>query len=246
MAKKRRSCFLLERDQKEIIDELDNEEAGIIFKAIYEYETSGKEIELNKSLRIVFKQFKVKLDFYDEEYEQKCEKNKQNIQEYWDKIKNTNEYDGIQSNTMATNKNKIKENKIKKNKIKESNNIYVGQFVDELPECANHLTENCKEIIDYLNNKIGSKYSYKSESTKKLLKSILKDYTIDDVMLVIDKMCYLWNRKPKKGEKDMRLYLRPSTLFRKSNFENYLGMNIPTDNITTNDIIDKFDFSEFS
>ena len=32
-------------------------------------------------------------------------------------------------------------------------------------------------------------------------------------------------------KKDMRPYLRPSTLFRKSNFENYLNMpvNVPTD-----------------
>ena len=51
-------------------------------------------------------------------------KNKKNIEKYWSKIKDTNEYDGIQSNTMAT--NKIKENKIKENKNSEcsDNKIY--------------------------------------------------------------------------------------------------------------------------
>ena len=118
MANKKAPGFILERDQKTIIDELTNEEAGIIFKAIYDYETTREEPKLDKSLRIVFKQFKVKLDFYDEKYDTKCKTNKKNIQDYWDKMKDTNEYDGIQSNTMATNKRK--EKKIKENKIKES------------------------------------------------------------------------------------------------------------------------------
>lgn len=118
MAKKKQLAFLLQKDQKPIVDELTNEEAGIIFKAIYEYEETKKEPKLDKTLRIVFKQFKVKLDMYDEAYEDKCLKNKENIEKYWNKIKDTVEYDGIQSNTMATNKRK--RNKIKENKIKES------------------------------------------------------------------------------------------------------------------------------
>lgn len=118
MAKKKQLAFLLQKDQKPIVDELTNEEAGIIFKAIYEYEETKKEPKLDKTLRIVFKQFKVKLDMYDEAYKDKCLKNKENIEKYWNKMKDTVEYDGIQSNTMATNKRK--KNKIKENKIKES------------------------------------------------------------------------------------------------------------------------------
>lgn len=124
MAKKKQLAFLLQKDQKPIVDELTNEEAGIIFKAIYEYEETKKEPKLDKTLRIVFKQFKVKLDMYDEAYKDKCLKNKENIEKYWSKMKDTIEYDGIQSNTMAT--NKIKENKIKENKNSEcsDNKIY--------------------------------------------------------------------------------------------------------------------------
>ena len=124
MAKKKQLAFLLQKDQKPIVDELTNEEAGIIFKAIYEYEETKKEPKLDKTLRIVFKQFKVKLDMYDEAYKDKCLKNKENIEKYWNKMKDTIEYDGIQSNTMAT--NKIKENKIKENKNSEcsDNKIY--------------------------------------------------------------------------------------------------------------------------
>ena len=113
--------FILEKDQKIIIDELSNEEAGIIFKAIYEYEATKEEPPLDKTLKIVFKQIKVKLDFYDEKYNTTCETNRKNIQNYWNKVNDTNEYDRIRSNTMAT--NKIKEKKSKVNKIKEKENI---------------------------------------------------------------------------------------------------------------------------
>lgn len=119
--KKNAPGFILEKDQKIIIDELSNEEAGIIFKAIYEYEATKEEPHLDKTLKIVFKQIKVKLDFYDEKYNTTCETNRKNIQNYWNKVNDTNEYDRIRSNTMAT--NKIKEKKSKVNKIKEKENI---------------------------------------------------------------------------------------------------------------------------
>ena len=118
--KKNAPGFILEKDQKIIIDELSNEEAGIIFKAIYEYEATKEEPLLDKTLKIVFKQIKVKLDFYDEKYNTTCETNRKNIQNYWNKVNDTNEYDRIRSNTMAT--NKIKEKKSKVNKIKENKN----------------------------------------------------------------------------------------------------------------------------
>lgn len=104
--------------------------------------------------------------------------------------------------------------------------------------------ESYNLIIEHLNNLAGTNYQLSSKSNKKLVESLLKEYTKEDIMTVIDKMCYLWNKEPKKGEKDMRIYLRPSTLFRKSNFENYIGMNVKF-KPTTRDIVDKMDFTEF-
>lgn len=140
MAEKKAPGFILEKGQKAIIDELDNEEAGIIFKAIYEYETTKKEPNLNKVLRIVFKQFKVKLDFYDENYKEKCETNRKNIQEYWNKTKNTNEYERIQMNTMATNKSKENKSKVKKNK--ENKNMCESNTPPTLAEIISFCEEN--------------------------------------------------------------------------------------------------------
>ena len=151
--KKRQPAFLLPMDQKEIIDELDNEEAGIIFKAIYEYELTKEEPKLNKILKLVFKQFKVKLDNYDNAYEEKCLKNKENIQKYWEEKKSSsNEYERIRSNTNVY---KIKENKNKENKIKinknesKENNIkeYIKDNIKEIKEDNKNKSERKKESM---------------------------------------------------------------------------------------------------
>ena len=140
---KKASGFVLEKDQKIIIDELSNEEAGIIFKAIYEYETTKKEPDLDKTLKIVFKQFKVKLDFYDEKYNTTCETNRKNIQNYWNKVNDTNEYDRIRSNTMATNKRKEKKRKEKKSKV---NKI---KCESELSHICDFVAPTLAEIFNY-------------------------------------------------------------------------------------------------
>ena len=137
--KKGQPAFLLPIDQKEIVDELDNEEAGIIFKAIYEYEVNKTEPKLNKTLKIVFKQFKVKLDNYDGAYKEKCIRNKEIITKYWEKKKNTKEYERIRSNTneYKIKEKKRKEKEIKENKRKVRENIY------------NNSTPTLSDIINY-------------------------------------------------------------------------------------------------
>lgn len=141
--KKGQPAFLLPIDQKEIVDELDNEEAGIIFKAIYEYEVNKVEINLPKTLKIVFKQFKVKLDNYDGAYEEKCQRNRENIRKYWEKKKaDTTEYDRIRPNTNVY---KIKEKKNKENKIKEKKRKrereYIYNNIPTLTDIINYANE---------------------------------------------------------------------------------------------------------
>lgn len=171
MGKKEQSAFLLPKSQKEIIDELTNEEAGIIFKAIYEYEITKVEPKLRKTLKIVFKQFKIKLDLYDEAYEQKCIKNRENIEKRWAKLKNTNEYDRIQTNTIGYKKEKEKENKKEnKNKNKKQNkNINIIKNNNSInnsgrgkTSVANATPPTLETVIEYGSNlNIDSKYCEK-------------------------------------------------------------------------------------
>lgn len=80
--------------------------------------------------------------------------------------------------------------------------------------------DEIKEIIDYLNSKVGSKYRYTSEGNNKHIRARLNEgYTIDDFKTVIDKMVINWTGT------EYEQYLRPSTLFG-NKFENYLNIKI--------------------
>ena len=96
----------------------------------------------------------------------------------------------------------------------------------------------CVEIISRLNELTGSAFRSDGKATKELIKNLLKEYTKEDILMVVDKMCYKWGNDAKMSE-----YLRPSTLFRRSNFENYYGMKVQIRELTTDDFqVDTMDF----
>ena len=73
-----------------------------------------------------------------------------------------------------------------------------------------------KEIIDYLNEKTGKKFSHKSKANQKLIQARFnEDNSKEDFFTVIDNMTAQWKGNPKMDE-----YLRPKTLF-SGNFDNY-------------------------
>ena len=73
-------------------------------------------------------------------------------------------------------------------------------------------------VVDYLNNRSGSSYRAKTESTRRsILARRGEGYTLEDFKLVIDDRWAQW-----KGS-DMEQFMRPDTLFRPSKFENYLS-----------------------
>lgn len=138
------------------------------------------------------------------------------------------------SNGKNKTKSKQKQNKNKKKSKGVTNNISISSFYISISNL----------VINKLNELNNTKYKPTSEETLKLIKGRLDDgYTEEDLLMVVEKMSYLWNKEPTKDEKDMRPYLRPSTLFRKSNFENYLNMPVHNKKITTKEI--PIDISDF-
>ena len=76
-----------------------------------------------------------------------------------------------------------------------------------------------KQIIDYLNQVLGTKYTTRCKSTNEKINARLREgHTIDDFKVVIDKKYAEWGKDPK-----MSRYLRPETLFNASHFESYLN-----------------------
>ena len=70
-------------------------------------------------------------------------------------------------------------------------------------------TDDIKDIVEYLNNKIGAHYKPNGKKMKELIKARTNEgYTVKDFKTVIDKKFKSWGNDPK-----MSLYLRLSTLF---------------------------------
>ena len=112
--------------------------------------------------------------------------------------------------------NRLGKNKKEKKGTKKSNNI-CNSYVPHM-ENININKDIIINIINYLNKKIDSKYSYKTKSTQEYINARLKEgYTYDDFVTVIDKKYFEW-----KGT-DFEKYLCPDTLFRPANFEKYLN-----------------------
>ena len=83
------------------------------------------------------------------------------------------------------------------------------------------LLDNIKEIVGYLNAKLGTRYLPANEKTQRLITARFnenKKYTVADFKEVIDKKVKEW-----KGT-EMEKYLRPETLFG-TKFESYLNSN---------------------
>jgi len=73
----KKTSFILHMDALSVLDELTNEQSGILFKAIRDF-NSGKEPELDFAMKMCFIPFKNQFTRDFEKYEVKCEKNREN------------------------------------------------------------------------------------------------------------------------------------------------------------------------
>ena len=114
-------------------------------------------------------------------------------------------------------------------------NIYVSNNSIYSPNCENSQIHSgnfpngkaqknipYKEIIDYLNEKAGTKYRPASSKTQSLINARFNEgFTLEDFKKVIDTKCSMW-----KGN-NYEMYLRPETLFG-TKFESYLNQKAKT------------------
>lgn len=110
------------------------------------------------------------------------------------------------------------------NVVKKTSSRYEEKFTEPHEEKFvdnNTLSNNTliKDIVEYLNLKAEKAFRSNTDSTKKYINTRLKEgYTIDDFKKVIDLKVTQW-----KNDRNMNKFLRPSTLFAPTNFENYLN-----------------------
>ena len=88
-------------------------------------------------------------------------------------------------------------------------------ITDTVSDADNGRLTEIKEIVQYLNDRCGTRYRYQTKGTREHINARLKEgYTVDDFKAVIDKKFEEWHGT------DMEKFLRPETLFA-GKFESY-------------------------
>lgn len=178
--------FILHLDSLAVLDELTNEQAGILFKAIRDYNL-GKEPELDFAMKMAFLPFKNQFVRDFEKYENTCERNKANGAK-GGRPKKPKETEKTQ---VVLEEPKKPDNK---NNNKKDNNIYVPELSEFLSfaiqECSNINQEDVKHKYNswFLNGwKDGNDKPIKNWKTK-LLNTIpyLKKIEIQQQRTIID------------------------------------------------------------
>ena len=199
MAKEQKG-FVVYGDIEESLDELSDEQVAKLFRGMVNYFNTGKDPKFSGVLKLAFIPIRQQMDRDVDKYEKKCQKNKESIQAYWDKVKsekeNTNEYERILPNTNATN-TKTKTNT---NTKTEADTITTSSETD-----ASSLSSF---LIEHLNEKTGSNYKTSGAVIRQVESLLAAGYSADQIRTVIDRKCDEWLTDEK-----MRTYLRPSTLF---------------------------------
>lgn len=196
--------FTIYEEYFDLITLLNENDAKELLWKICEYMFYDKEPTLSEEQNKIFRNLKRPLDISKKQSKRSCN-------------------GGAPKGNQNASKNKPKQNQNKTNSIPKQNQNKTHQKMSMSMSNVNVYVN----VINKLNELTNSNYNYKSKETQKLINGRLEEgYTEEDLIMVVEKMCYYWNKQKEKGGKDMTEYLRPSTLFRPTNFENYYNLKV--------------------
>lgn len=199
--------FLVFGDIEAVLDEMTDEQVGQLFRGMVSYHNTGTDPGFAGVLKYVFIPIRQQMDRGAELYRAKCEQNRKNRQEAWDRIKGVDE---VRPYTTDTNVNvgyltKTKtDTETKKETDTESSKLDVWSL--------------SRSVLSHLNNTAGTSYRLDAASSVRLISDLAhKGYTEEQMKAVINKKCRQWLGDPKVEQ-----YLRPATLFGPK-FDQYLN-----------------------
>ena len=199
--------FVVYGDIEESLNELTDEQVAKLFRGMVSYFNTGKEPKFSGLMKMVFIPIRQQMDRDTDKYEKKCEKNRESIQKYWDKVKaDTNEYERIRMNTNVYERIPPNTNVANTNtKTSTTTKTDTGTTTTSSETDAGLLSF---DLIQYLNEKTGGNYKPDKANAVRVQSLLDSGYTPLQLRSVIDKKCDEWMTDEK-----MRPYLRPSTLF---------------------------------
>lgn len=198
--------FIVYKDLHAVVDELNDEQAGQLFRGMIKYASEGIEPKFDGILKFVFIPIKQQMDRDSDKYDKKCERMRENANKRWQN--NAKVSNGMQLHANDANTNINTDTKTKKETETDTMSAVEADGSLSLPEM----------IISYLNEKTGANYPTNTKSAVSKIYALEEaGYTEADMKMVIDKKCADW-----LNDDNMREQLRPSTLFG-NKFEEYLN-----------------------
>ena len=209
-----KKTFVMYMSWQPLFDNLSDEDAGQMIRVIYKYQATGDMPNADWKLYPTFMMLKATIDEDTAKYKEKVERLANNRNQDDINVKSERNQDDIALVATDTDTDTDTDTSSKK-KIK--------------------ATETDIRILDYFNSKCNTSYRYKNQEILKLIHGRLKDgFSEDDFKRVIDIKYEEWFDNP-----DMAKYLKPSTLFRPSHFEEYLNQKTKGEPKTRSELIDE-------
>lgn len=160
-----KNSFILYHDQKEVIDELDDEQAGKLIKAIYEYNVN-KRLTLTGALKLVFIPFKNSFDRNDDKWDdivkKRSEAGKKGMEKRWKTEQNiTNDNKCYQTITNITDSVSVSVSDSVSDSVSVINIDYPRTHTEVFdfcfflfPNCVEKdLEDSCKKFYNYYQEK---------------------------------------------------------------------------------------------
>ena len=206
----KKSCVIYD-SWGELITNLPNEMAGELIKCILSYAFDGETVPSeNPAIGAMFAMIKSKLDEDADAYEEVKNMRSEAAKKRWSGCK-AMQKDANACTSIQEDANANKE--MQMDAVSVSDSVSVSD-----KDKKDILSDQVSEVVDYLNEKLGTRYK-KSKSTTSHIRARLEEgHTVDDFKTVIDKKYRAWKDDPKMSQ-----YLRPETLFRPGHFESYLN-----------------------
>lgn len=94
----------------------------------------------------------------------------------------------------------------------------IKAIVEGVGKTSKQLRDDARDIIEFLNRKTGRRYRANGSTLEIVMARLRSGASKQELKAVVAKKCMDW-----REDERMEQYLRPKTLFSRTNFENYLG-----------------------
>lgn len=176
-----KDSFILYTEQKEVVDKLTDEQAGKIFKAIYEYVQTDKMPELDGLLDIIIIPFKQSLDRNTEKWEE-IKKKRSEAGKLGAEIKKQKQAKEANANFA---KNEIANQAVNVS-VPVPVNVNVKDNVNVNDNASDSCVDGLHKVIDFYNNNIGALTPFGLETLTDYLKEFDEDIVIYAMQISVE------------------------------------------------------------